>query len=217
MKVDDKIKQRLHALAELGAAVLRSEHSDSNGQRWVDEGLTAGWIASARNLLSSVFGDDSAYFDTFAEYTSGFVAPMQAKQGHGVVLAAQADYVANGIFNVRQLVEAEVFDDFLEQAGHLLTSGYFQPAAVVIGCVLEDAMRKLCGKHGIALPAEPKLDWMNAELAKKGVYNKLVQKDVTAKSDLRNKAAHGKWAEFKREDVDAMLPWLRRFLVDYGG
>lgn len=211
------IKERLQGLVDLGAAVLRSEHEGPHGGRWVDDVTTARWVASARNLLASVFGCDSAYFEQFDQHTSGnFVAPMQARQGHGVVLAAQADYLAHGLFQVRRLVAAEVFDDLLEQAGHLLSHGYFQAAAVVAGCVLEDAMRKLCTKHGIALPPLPKLDWMNVELAKRGVYDKLVQKHVTAESDLRNKAAHGKWTELKREDVDAILPWVRRFLVDYG-
>lgn len=56
---------------------------------------------------------------------------------------------------------------------------------------------------------------MNAELSKKGVYGVHVQKRITAESDLRNKAAHGRWNEFKREDVESMIQWIRRFLSDY--
>jgi uncharacterized protein (UPF0332 family) len=110
------------------------------------------------------------------------------------------------------LIEAEVFDDFLEQAEHLLGSSYYQPAVVVIGSVLEDGLRKLCLKHEIPLPAKPMLDTMNADLAKRGVYNKLTQKRVTALADIRNKAAHGEWDEFTKHDVEDMLRSVRQFM-----
>src|SRR5437867_5403331 len=70
------------------------------------------------------------------------------------------------LFDTRKRIQAEVFDDFLEQAEHFLKDGYFQVAAVIAGAVLEDGLRKLCARQHITLPAQPKLDWMNAELAK---------------------------------------------------
>ena len=73
----------------------------------------------------------------------------------------------------------------------MLDSGYYQPAAVIIGSVLEDGLRKLCARQEIELSPRPKLDTMNAALAKSGAYNKLTQKRVTALADIRNRAAHG--------------------------
>ena len=110
------------------------------------------------------------------------------------------------------MIEAEVFDDFLEQATHLLDSGYYQPAAVVAGSVLEDGLRKLCLRHEIPVSAKPKLDTVNANLAKHGVCNKLTQKRVTALADIRNKAAHGEWDEFTKADVEDMLRSTRQFM-----
>jgi hypothetical protein len=65
-------------------------------------------------------------------------------------------------------------------------------AAVIAGTVLETALRQLC------------LDRMNADLAKAGVYNSLMQKRITALAAIRNRAAHGKPNEFTRDDVSAM-------------
>lgn len=53
------------------------------------------------------------------------------------------------------------------------------------------------------------------ELAKAGEYNVLVQKQVTVWADVRNKAAHGKWTEFTRRDVEDMLHGVLRFLTEY--
>jgi hypothetical protein len=74
-----------------------------------------------------------------------------------------------------------------------LRSGYYPAAAVITGVVLETALRELCDKEKIP---NGKLDRMNADLAKAGVYNKLVQKQITAIAAIRNSVAHGKSNEF---------------------
>ena len=56
---------------------------------------------------------------------------------------------------------------------------------------------------------------MNADLAKAGVYNKLVQKRVTTLADLRNKAAHGEWTAFGEQDVREMVSAVRRFMEKF--
>jgi len=66
----------------------------------------------------------------------------------------------------------------------------------------------------VNLPAKPKLDTMNADLTKTGLYDKMVQKKVTFLADLRNKAAHGKWDEFNKEDSEEMIKAVRRFVED---
>jgi hypothetical protein len=50
-----------------------------------------------------------------------------------------------------------------------------------------------------------KLDKMNADLAKAGAYNKLVQKQITALADIRNDAAHGHYDQFSKDDVSSMI------------
>jgi len=57
---------------------------------------------------------------------------------------------------------------------------------------------------------------MNSELAKKRLYNVLVQKRITWLADLRNKAAHGEWTEFDKTDVERLIPQIRDFVTDFG-
>jgi len=92
----------------------------------------------------------------------------------------------------------------------LLTNGYGGPAAVVAGVVLEASLRNLCDLNSIAYS---KLDKMNADLAKAGVYNKLQQKKITALADIRNRAAHGHWQTFTEEDVRQMIRDVETFLA----
>jgi hypothetical protein len=56
---------------------------------------------------------------------------------------------------------------------------------------------------------------MNADLAKAGLYDKLVQKRVTMLADIRNKAAHGDTAGFNDAGVRDMIAQVERFVSDY--
>jgi hypothetical protein len=135
----------------------------------------------------------------------------------GILKAIREDYAAGYLQSTLELVHADIFADFLEMADYLLQQGYKDPAAVIIGSVLEEHLRKLCSKHGIAVvksDGKPKTaDALNSELAAAVAYNMLDQKNVTAWLDLRNKAAHGKYGEYKKEQVGLMLENVRNFLT----
>jgi hypothetical protein len=118
----------------------------------------------------------------------------------GILGALRGDYDAGRLQSFEELIHADLFSDFLEMAEYFLVEGYKDPAAVIAGGVLEEHLRKLCGKHGVTIPAKPKLDMMNADLAKAGAYNKNDQKHVTAWAGLRNDAAHGNYGNGNSPD-----------------
>jgi hypothetical protein len=53
---------------------------------------------------------------------------------------------------------------------------------------------------------------MNADLAKAGQYNSLVQKRITSLAAIRNSAAHGNEAEFSSADVKSMIEEVERLV-----
>lgn len=218
MKRTAIIDSRFAEILSLGEDILKSRrHPPPNviTGDFVDSDRSRQWATSASQLLANLFGRDSEYFKHFEKSfkTAGYHSDLN--QGLAVIRAAWNDYSKGYLTETASLIRAEVFDDFMEQAQHLFDQGYYQAAGVISGCVLEDALRKMCDRAGVALSTSPKLDGMNSELAKKGVYNTLVQKRVTALADLRNKAAHGKWSEFSSKDVQSMLQQTRDFVTDY--
>ena len=92
-------------------------------------------------------------------------------------------------------------------AEHLLDEGYKDPSAVMIGGVLKQHLKELSTKNGIETTKSDKTGKvvhltavsLNAELAKREVYGKLDNKNVTAWLYLRNKAAHGNYNEYNAE------------------
>jgi hypothetical protein len=131
----------------------------------------------------------------------------------GVLRALRHQYASGGLVSVQERIRSDVFSDFLEMAEYLVEDdGMKDPAAVLAGGVLEQHIRKLCAKHGIAVPDRPKLDSLNAELMKAGVYGKNDHKQVTAWAGVRNSAAHAKYDEYTAEQVKLMIAGVRDFL-----
>jgi uncharacterized protein (DUF2164 family) len=136
------------------------------------------------------------------------------------ILKAIKYELQNGLLdNITSLLQAEIFADFLEMGEHLLKEGYKDAAAVIIGSVLEDSLRKLAVKNGISiLNAKGKfltMEPLNGELAKINVYNQLVRKQITSWADLRNNAAHGHYNEYAKKQVEDMLQFVYTFTNDY--
>lgn len=215
MTIDARIKNRIEELITLGEQVLstrREPPSNSIGfDATVDAELSRQWATQCQNILIRVFGEQSPHYRNFSEQLVKLTF-HPAKSALGVLRAAHDDYVGGYLFDIRRLVEADVFDDMLEQAAHLLDSGYYQASVVIAGAVLEDALRKMCVQSHVKLLNRPKLDKMNADLAKVGAYNKLTQKRITALADIRNSAAHGNWEDFGEADAKDLVQWIYNFI-----
>jgi hypothetical protein len=213
--VEERVLKRFDEMLALGNQVLSTRKNPARGHitsDFVDVQLANQWFTCSLSLLSRTLGEASEHYKAMQRQYTNYPKWPNAQQAFGVLKAAQDDVKAGALFELKSIVTAEVFDDVLEQGKALFAAGYFAPAAVVIGVVLEDGLRKLCDRNGISLPNKPKLDFMNAALAKANVYNVLTQKKVTALADIRNCAAHGKWDTFESSDVDDMHRWTSDFL-----
>ena len=58
-----------------------------------------------------------------------------------------------------------------------------------------------------------KADRLNADLSAASVISKLDQKNVTAWLDLRNKAAHGRYAEYESPQVNLLIAGVPDFIT----
>lgn len=163
------------------------------------------------NLVKRVCGEDSDHYQELKRLaedprTSGNAYFLS--NCFGVLEAAFRDFSDDFLFDLRTLIRADLLDDFLAQAEALLDEGYHVASASLAGAVLEDTLRKMCDERGITYPEKTKIDALNTFLAKDSAYNKLVQKEITAKADIRNNADHGRFNQFKEADVRDMVAWV---------
>lgn len=172
------------------------------------------WKTNTEQLIVLATGENSVYHKNFIkDVKSGHRSHVDF--GIGVLRALKEDLNFGYLTNVQNLVIAEIFEDFLSMSEYLLEAGYYVPAGSLVGSVLEDSMRKLCDKNNIIYPKETKINSLNADLAKAGVYSALVAKEIIAKADIRNNADHGHYDKFNKDDVKNMIEWVRRFMIDY--
>lgn len=132
----------------------------------------------------------------------------------GILSALRSDVDGGFLQSLTELIHADVFSDFIGMAEYLLTEGYKEAAAALVGGVLEEQLRKLCSKNTlpITVGSRPiKADQLNADLARSSVYSVLYQKNVTAWLELRNKAAHGRHTEYTKEQVASMVSGVQDF------
>lgn len=191
------------------------EGSDYGPYSRIDSRAFLTWKVNARNLISLACTAESEHYREFLKQEIPQSLRWQYDEFRDVLAvfnAARADFEGGYLNSVRNLVQADVFGSELDQATELLAAGYDTAAAVIAGVVLETALRQLCDDRSIAVG---KLDKMNADLAKAGVYNSLVQKRITALAGIRNAAAHGHPGAFKRDDVVDMIRQVENFLADH--
>ena len=219
VKTQELIKESFARLIDEGRQILHQAGWDGdNYQKHPAENDYYRFRTESMNLVRRSCGKDSDHYGELkriAETKETSRNSYYFVHCFGVLEAAQRDFEAGVLFDMSALIAAEVLADFIEQSEALLDAGYHVPAPSLAGAVLEDSLRKLCDKHNIPIPPSTKIDRLNADLARANVYDKLVQKRITALADIRNNADHGHFDKFAKSDVEDMVKWVRGFSADY--
>lgn len=212
----ERLAKRFAELEEQMQAVtatLKTSHNNTFGRSdRVDYHVLLAWRIKVKNLIVKTCGEESEHYREFTKAEKGKSVSgnlFEFKALQAIFLATKEDFEGGYLSSYRAMVQAEVFDTELEQAQELFNNGYHVAAAVIAGVVLETALRELCDREKIS---HGKIDKMNADLAKIGVYSKNVQKQITAQAGIRNSAAHGNLSEFSKNDVEQMIPAIAKFL-----
>jgi len=90
-------------------------------------------------------------------------------------------------------------------------------SAFLAGASLEDALRRLCDAHGIAYETgKTTISKLQAALYQPAKHLEIISasesKQITAWSDTRNKADHGRFKEITQTEVVTMLMGVRAFI-----
>ena len=218
MRVSDLVK-RVDELIEHGMRVLGTRYREDEYVEHVDSAAIKGFRSASLSFIDRVNGSKHPHFLEFNKNTDSYYVG-DAENGIAILQAIRSEIEGGWLFTLKGLVAAELFSDFLEMAEHLIDNGYKDPAAVMAGSVLEEHLRQLCLKNAIDIeetkdghPFPKKADRLNADLTKSEIYSKLDQKLITAWLDLRNKAAHGKYAEYTEEQVRQLLSGVTEFMA----
>lgn len=224
--ISQTLKDEIDELVKYGDEVSNKAEKSGSGLGNKDVAEASAWVTRIGQIIKNFRIEDSQYYKNYEKVlrTKSFFNMHTNWCKHlfvmtGIIKSVQNDFEKGLLVNIRQLLQAEIFADFLEMGEYLLKENYKDAAAVIIGSVLEDSLRKLATSNGINILKDNgnylTLEPLNIELAKADVYNRLKQKEVTSWGDLRNKAAHGHHDEYDKPQVQMMLLFVQKFCSDY--
>lgn len=216
MKIED-LQKRIDGLISLAENVLTTT-TETDIRVFVSNELFNEFRSLSLSFLEKIFGNKHTYYTEFNTKVK-HSKPSDTKDGLGILKAVKQEIDNGWLFSLKSLVSAEIFTDFLEMANYLLKENYKDASAVMIGSVLEEHLRQLCLRNSIPTetikdgkPLFKKADLLNSELASTEIYNKLDQKSITSWLDLRNKAAHGQYNEYTKDQVELMCNGVTNFI-----
>jgi hypothetical protein len=225
-KVQQFAEQEIDDLISIADMLIYDAKNNDSGFRPEKIGETTTWISRTGQLIRKLYNGEGQHYENYQRLTKqkDFTNVHSNNYTHicevqGILKAIKHELNRGLLTDLRSLLQAGIFADFLEMAEHLLSEGYKDASAVTIGAVLEDSLRKLADKNGISTVGPSgrplTIDPLNVALAKASVYGPLVQKQVTTWADLRNSAAHGHYNRYDEDQVKQMLLFVQKFCSDY--
>jgi len=213
----EKLMDRINHLIEVGENVLKTRHPpppEWAAADYVKDDIFYQWRAGVLSFLKAVFGDNSTHFQEFQQRCR-HSSYDDALEGQSILKAAKEDMEGGYLKKLEDLVAADIFTDFLEMAEYLLEHEYKDPAASLIGAVLEDGLRKIAKKNDITLKIKENISSLNQKIADAKIYNRLVHKQVEVWNEIRDNADHAKFSEYNADSVQGMCSDVRHFLGEY--
>jgi len=213
---EKRFANRLEELVQEGGEVAKLEKPSGLGSEAYIQGedkvALHAWLSKVENIITNVFGQNSAQFKHLQRLTSGHV-------GHsydiypivGLLKGAQNDLKNGFLIKQEFILAGEMFDSILEQAKYLNNNGYRDCAAVLARVVLEDALKRIAGEEGI--DNNKKASEINTELKKINRYPQPQWRLIEAWLDIGNAAAHGKFDQYSTDEVSKMIEGIYSFLA----
>jgi hypothetical protein len=119
----------------------------------------------------------------------------------------------SSLFDIKNLVQAELLDDELGSAEALMKSGYLRAAGVVVGVALETHLANVIAQHGIKLSKKsPTLADYNDALKDNTLVDVAEWRRIQHLTDLRNKCGHKRTDEPTKEDIQDLISGATRVI-----
>jgi len=129
----------------------------------------------------------------------------QFKQQLAILESAKRRFESS-LFDIRQLVQADLFDSELDEAEELLKHGFERAAGAVSAVVLERHLMQVCDNHNLSIKKKnPSISDFNDCLKMSNVIETAQWRSIQFLADIRNKCDHSKKDEPTAEEVKKLI------------
>lgn len=112
----------------------------------------------------------------------------------------------SSLFDIKQILQADLFDSELDAAKELNKNGYTRAAGAVAGVVLESHLLQACGNHSITVSKkDPSINDLNQLLKDNSINETSQWRFIQHLGDLRNKCDHKKTTDPTKEEITELI------------
>ena len=130
------------------------------------------------------------------------------------IVKATSGGLASSLRDIKQLVQADLFDSELESAKELMNKGFYQAAGVVAGVVMEKHLAQVCKSHTLELQKQhPAINDFNRTLVANNVVNVSESESIRKLGSIRNECAHhNEGKEVTKERVAYLIEEVKKLV-----
>lgn len=155
------------------------------------------WLLGIRSSINEFTGEKS--FEDFG------AAVMRFQNQISILQSAEMRFESS-LFDIKQLVQADLFDYELDAAKELNRKGFTRGAGAIAGVVLEKHLAQVCRNHNIKIKKKnPTINDYNQKLKDSSVIEIKDWRFIQHLADLRNLCDHDKKREPKKEEIEELI------------
>lgn len=129
------------------------------------------------------------------------------------ILKSCVSRFTSSLFDIKQLLQADLFDSELEAAKELNKKGFVRGAGAMAGVVLEGHLSKVCENHKVIISTKkPSINDYNQALKGEKVLEIHEWRFIQHLGDLRNLCDHDKKKEPSIEQIDELIAGVERLI-----
>jgi hypothetical protein len=117
----------------------------------------------------------------------------------------------SSLFDIKQLVQADVFDSELDGAKELLRNKFTRAAGSIAGVVLEGHLKQVCDNHGLPKKSGT-IAVLNDALKAAEVIELSQHRQIQFLGDLRNKCGHRNATEPTIDEIEDLISGVAKMI-----
>lgn len=183
------------------------------------------WRTSCAAVLDQVVPSSSLLRKTVDHFPQWGDEPEKVQAAVAFLRSIRTELEMGSLNAIALQIEHDILSDYLGQAEGILQEPEegrsHVAAAVIAGASLERALRAMCLT---LVPPEPVVNDKDVHLGmsalidnlkRRQAFNELQAKQLRAWAGIRNSAAHGKFEDFTRHQVEQMVEGIVAFVARY--
>jgi hypothetical protein len=177
-----------------------SQLYQGDGKRKKIDGTTyhiQDWLNGMRAAAELSYG--KKHFNDLVTVSMRFNTQLQ------IVKSVRARFESS-LFDIAQLVRADLFDSELDAARELAKNGFIRGAGAIAGVVLEKHLAQVCTNHNVPTRKQhPTISDLNDVLKTANVLDVPTWRQIQRLGDIRNLCDHSKQREPTKEEVVELI------------